>query len=266
VLCKQRNMRDLKKVTVRFFLHRGVQAGSITKEDGKETPVYPLYLYVTYNRKNMQFKSNYGMVYADLDDVEKTNRGLMAFEEKLITKIIRYETSLLPNEDIYDMKGLKDKYEVYATSVKKALEVYLTPKLRLSVLKTNNELQHVLNFNTDYYHNTVLRLYKAAGMLFDNFYQVLDEKLHEELEAYQQYSNILPKEENYNFPAIIDWLDGSYKSELNAFLEKLFKRKQALISSIENLINSAIEKKIREIKKIDQKYLQSQAFKNKGKQ
>ena len=133
-------------------------------------------------------------------------------------------------------------------------------------LKTNNELLPTLNLDTDYYHNTVLKLYKTAGMLFDNFYQVLDKKLYEELETYQKYSDIFPKVDNYDFPTIIGWLDGSDKGELNAFLEKVFKRKQALISSIENLINCAVEKRIGDVEKIDQKYLQALAIKNKGKQ
>ena len=243
-----------KKITVRFFLQKNVHPEATQHDGKKESAAYPLYLYVTYNRKNMQFKSNYGMFYTDMSDVEVWDKGLMAFEEKLIEKIIRYETSQLSDQDEYDMRGLKDKYEIYSTSIHMALEQYLKPKLRMSILKTNNELQHALNLNTNYYHNTVLRLYKVAGLVFDNFFKVLDKPLHEEIEAYKKLDQVLPRVSKYDFPTVIDWLDGSYKKELKLFLNKVFKNKPEFISSIVKLIENAVDKKTTEIKKIDQKY------------
>jgi len=246
-----------RKITVRFFLQKKVQPEASMLGNGKERSAYPLYLYITYNRRNMQFKSNYGMFYTDMKDVEDTDKGLMAFEEKLITKVIRYEISLLRGKDEYDMKGLKDKYEVYATSIHSVLETYLKPKLRSAILKTNNELQHALNLNTDYYHNTVLRLYKAAGLVFDNFFKVLDKNLRDEIETYQKLNELLPRITKYDFPTVIDWLDGSYKKELGLFLTKVFKHKPQFISSIHKLIDSAVEAKIKAIEKIEQKYAQA---------
>ncbi len=245
-----------KKITVRFFLQKQVQPEATIQANGKETPAYPLYLYITYNRKNMQFRSNYGEFYTDLKDVEENDRGLMAFEEKLIAKVIRYEISLLSNEDEYDMKGLKDKYEIYATSIHTTLEKYLKPKLRLAILKTKNKLRHALNLNKNDSFNTVLRLYKVAGMVFDNFFQILDTNLRQEIETYQKFNEELLGGNTYNFPTVIDWLDGSYKKELNLFLTKVFKRKPELINSIHKLIDKAVDEKIKEIEKIDQKYAQ----------
>lgn len=253
-----KNIIKPRKITVRFFLQKKVQPQEASvNENGKETPAYPLYLYITYNRRNMQFKSNYGMFYTDMADVEDADRGLMAFEEKLITKVIRYEISLLQNEDKYDMKGLKDKYEIYATSIHSALETYLKPKLRSAILKTNNELQHALNLNTNYYHNTVLRLYKVAAVVFDNFFKAMDKNLHEEIETYQKFSKTLPSASRYDFPTVIDWLEGSYKKELNLFLTKVFKRKPELNAGIAKLIDRAVDAKIKAIEKIDQKYAQA---------
>ena len=244
-----------KKITVRFFLQKKVHPEATQHDGKKESPAYPLYLYVTYNRKNMQFRSNYGMFYMDMTDVEVMDKGLMGFEEKLIEKIIRYETSQLSAQDEYDMRGLKDKYEIYSTSIHMALEQYLKPKLRMSILKTNNELQHAMNLNTSYYHNTVLRLYKVAGLIFDNFFKVLDKTLHEEIEAYKKFDQVLPRVSKYDFPTVIDWLDGSYKKELSLFLNKVFKSKPELISGVINLIDKAVGKKINAIEKIEQKYV-----------
>ena len=55
-----------KKITVKFFLNRKVEPA--TGDKGEK--YYPLYLMITYNRKNMQFRSKYGMFYSDLNEVE----------------------------------------------------------------------------------------------------------------------------------------------------------------------------------------------------
>jgi hypothetical protein len=243
-----------KKITIRFFLHKNVQPEAVILENGKETKAYPLYIYITYNRKNMQFRSNYSMFYKDMKDVENTDPGLMAFEEKLITKIIRYESSLMPQEEDYDMKGIKDKYTIYATSIITLLEKYLKPKVRQTVFKTNNELMHVMNFETGNSYNTVFRLYEAAGRLFDNFFDKLDKQLKENIETYKKFYQVLSGTGRYNFPTLIDWMDGSFKKELKAISEKLFKGKHELQNTMIKLIDKAVEKSIYELEKTGLKY------------
>ncbi len=127
-----------KKITIKFFLNKLLEAA--TGDKGEK--YYPLYIQVTYNRKNMQLKSKYGEYYKDIKEVRKE---LMQFEEMMLTKVIRYESTHTSSD--YDLKGLKHKYEIYSGSVSQALEHYLKPKLRLAILRTNNELVHVFNFH-----------------------------------------------------------------------------------------------------------------------
>jgi len=107
-----------KKITVKFFLNRLLEAA--TNDKGQES--YPLYIQVTYNRKNMQLKSKYSEYYYDLSEVKP---GLMEFEEKVLRKIVTHEAGETKGE--YDLKGLKRKYEVYSMSVHQAVEEYLKP-------------------------------------------------------------------------------------------------------------------------------------------
>ncbi|MCE9538630.1 MAG: hypothetical protein K8R85_05355 [Bacteroidetes bacterium] len=245
-----------KKITVRFFLNKKILSCSEWTENGKEIFHYPLYVNVTYNRKNMQFKSSYGFFYTSMKDVEESDKGLMAFEEKLIKKVILYETNISSDSDKYDLKGIKDKYKIYTISIYTALEHYLKRKLRLTILKTKNELTQTLNLNREDSKNTVLLLYKVGGILFDNFSKVIDTSLYEEIETYKKISEFLPRATQYDFPTIIDWLDGSYKKKLNEHFLKIYKRKPELMNSMTNLIENAVNDKISPIEKINQRYSQ----------
>jgi hypothetical protein len=193
-----------KKITVKFFLNQALEP--TTDERGMK--LYPLYFQVTYNRKNMQAKSRYGLFYKHLKEVPA---ALTAFEEKVLTKIIRYEAK--EKGEGYELKGLKGKYDLYSVSVYQALEAYLKPQLRMAVLKIGGELASVLDFTQA--RVSISLLHEAATLLFPQFDSSLPQKLRHDLQTYNIFHN-LNKEPvlSYNFPTIIDWLDESYKAEL----------------------------------------------------
>lgn len=225
-----------KKITVKFFLNEAVEP---VRGEGKKK-YYPLYVQVTYNRKNMQFKSKYSEYYESLDEVKSS---LLQFEETVIKTIVSYEAANVKGE--YNLKGLKKKYEVYSTSILEALEHYLKPKLRLAVLKTGSELSMVLNF-TDV-NVTVNLLYKAAQLLFKDFNSYLLDKVKEELNAYNHYQNFYNPVLSYNFPTLIDWVNGSYRREPEKKLDDVFKHRQELIKSIKSLIDHSVKEKLKEL-------------------
>ncbi len=228
-----------KKVTVKFFLNQLIEP--VTGEKGEA--YYPLYIQVTYNRKNMQLKSMYGEYYEDLNEVKP---GLLEFEERILRNIIAYETGQKLAGDDYDLKGLKRKYEVYATSVSSALENYLKPKLRLAILKTNHELTSVLHFNQ--LNATVARLYKAAQLLFKDFDSQLTSKLKEELIAYGHYQVVDPQPIfTYTFPTVMDWVDGSYKMELEKKMKITYKNKPEVIKKVMQLVDQAVTEKLKQL-------------------
>jgi hypothetical protein len=225
-----------KKITVKFFLNEAVYP--VKGETRKK--YYPLYVQVTYNRKNMQFKSRYSDYYENLKEVKPS---LLDFDERVIKSIVSHEAGKAKGE--YDLKGLKKKYELYSTSVLEALEHYLKPRLRLSVFNTGNELSKVLNFNDA--SATVSILYKAAVLLFKDFETNLPDKLKEELKAYEQYQKLYRPVLSYNFPTLIDWLDGTHKEELEKKLNTTLKLKPEMIKSIKTLIDHAAKQKLKEL-------------------
>lgn len=195
-----------KKITVKFFLNQALEPA----RDEKGKKLYPLYFQVTYNRMNQQAKSRYGLFYKNLQEVPN---DLMAFEEKLLTKIIRYEAK--ENEESYELKGLKRKYEVYSLSVHQALETYLKPKLRLAVLKCGGEVAQVLDFTQP--RIPVRLLLEAARLLFPSLDSCFSQKLREELNAYTIFQSLVTQPVlSYDFSTLIDWLDGSYRAEITS--------------------------------------------------
>ena len=225
-----------KKITVKFFLNEAVEP---VKGEGWKR-YYPLYVQVTYNRKNMQFKAKYSEYYKDLEEVKQS---LLDFEERAIKSIVSHEAAKTKGE--YDLKGLKKKYDVYSTSILEALEHYLKPKLRLAILKTGNELSKVLNFNDA--NVTVDLLHKAANLLFKDFDFSLPDKLKEELKAYGHYQKPYTPVLSYDFPTLIDWLDGCHKDELEKKLSTTLKGKPEMIKSIKALIDHAVKEKLKEL-------------------
>ncbi len=224
-----------KKITVNFFLNKNVQPDSIVDgKTGKEKDAYPLYISVTYNRKNMQFKSNYGLFYSDLKSVEA---GLLELEENLINKIIRFEHS--SGDDDYEMKGLSKRYSIYANSLITILEAYLKPKIRLAILSANNELFHALDLNLQSGKNKVMLLHKAALLLFEDYERKMSAGLKTEIETYQIIYPLLQSKGNYDFPTMIDWMDGKYKQVLREQLEKLGRERECTRDA-EKLIDLAV--------------------------
>lgn len=225
-----------KKITVKFFLNHLVEP--VTGE--KRQKYYPLYIQITYNRKNMQFRSKYGLYYRNLKEVKPE---LMSFEEKVLAKIIRQETK---GKDDYDLKGLKRKYELYSTSLSQSLEEYLKPRLRTAILKTGSELSSVINFEQPQVKTALI--YEAACLLFPNFTNLLTQKLKDDLEAYAYYHQ-LNKEPvlSFNFPTLIDWIEGSYKADFTQLLNKKYKEHPEIIKKVTAVIDQAVKESLHDL-------------------
>lgn len=251
-----------KKITVRFFLQTAVspyECSEITA-DGTEIPYHPLYAYVTFNRKNMQFRSYYAMYYKSMSEVELEAPGLMAFEERLIKQAILYESSFLSDQNKYSLKGFNNRYDIYATSLFVAIEMYLKPKMRLAILATNNVLCKAFDLSKrreDVGRNLVLLLFELANKVFKGFSDGLKKDFHSEMKAYEILNTLIPTTYSNNFPTVIDWIDGRYKKELNLLLKKTFKNKPELIKDINQLIDKAVDEQIKLLEKVKLEFLQT---------
>ncbi len=229
------SLQKQKKITVKFFLNEALEP--VTGEKGQKQ--YPLYVQVTYNRKNMQFRSKYGLSYKNLKEVPS---GLMVFEEKVLAKIIRHEVNESSVE--YELKGLKRKYDVYSTSVYQMIEEHLKPRLRLAILKTGSEIVNVLNFYQS--QATVALLYEAATILFPGFERNLLQKLKDDLEAYSLYRKLNPEPVlAFDFPTIIDWIEGSHITELVGLAGASMTRNLLSMKRVTSLLNQAANERLK---------------------
>lgn len=168
----------------------------------------------------------------------------MDFEERMLRKVIHYESS--HTEGDYTMKGLKQKYEVYSGSISWTLETYLIPKVRLAILRTNNDFIHVFSFTGP--KLTAALLYEAAKKLFPDLDKYVNAKLRDEMEAYTRYQSLYQKPFfTYTFPALIEWLDGSYKKELETMLKAKYKRKPENVKKVTNLIDEMVSHELKKL-------------------
>lgn len=222
-----------KKVTVKLFLNKNLQTEA-TGEKGKV--YYPLYMLITYNRKNTMIRSKYGMHYRDLKEVEP---GLLDFEEKLMRKTIAYE--LKNNPGTFELKGLHRKYEKYAVSIHLLFERYLKDQLQHIAIRTKpHEFAFALKFDDP--NVTLDTLLGIAQRIYPDF--SLSETLLEEVEIYNDYRklyNAVPIILQYPFPTVIEWLDKSAEMEYRNKLEVVYKNDTDMINACIALIDKVVK-------------------------
>lgn len=234
-------MIKTSKITIKFFLKKSLPAGS--DESGKI--LYPLYIMITYKRKNTQIKSKYGSNYLNIEEVEKWDKGLISFEEKILRKVIEYEIERV-GEEKFSLVGIGQKYEVYSTSIYWAIEKYMKRKLWSAIQRTNDELQMVLRYDTA--QATFSRLYKAATLLFKDFNEKLSPELAQEVRAYQTYLQLYPESQfTYDFPTVIEWVNSDFRKTLEEAYHKTFKNDRKGLEAILNLIENATQEVLKKL-------------------
>ena len=102
-------MKKQGKISVRFFLNKNVMP--FTPPLLRGTKLYPLYIQVTYNRRNTQFRSEEGNCYTSIEEAYKIDRKKIENEESLIKKIVQFEIEHFKQD--YQLAGLVDRYWVF---------------------------------------------------------------------------------------------------------------------------------------------------------
>lgn len=223
-----------KKITVKPFLNKKLEP-ECSDSTGKD--MYPLYYQITYERKNTQIRSYYGFYYDDIKEVKE----LIEFETNMLYNIIRYEATK-DETKLYDLKRLKNKYEVYSISIKVAIDDYLKKKLRLAVLKANSKYYKVLSFTGGKLDFKIL--YEVSEKLMKNLGDFISKEFKHEMDVYDLFTELSPVTKvRYDFPTLIDWKNGSFKDKFEISLNKKLKSKKevmATINSIELIVNNRL--------------------------
>jgi len=159
----------------------------------------------------------------------------------MIRKIIEFETKNSINT--YELKGLKTKYEIYCLSISNTINEHLKRKLTLAVKKTKDEKWNVLNFMDK--NNNFDILYKASQLLYKNLHEFISPEFKAEIEAFGIFTNYYPsRNTSFTFSTIIEWKDGSLKSDFKKQLSANIKSKkkiEIIIENIDNMINERLK-------------------------
>lgn len=236
-------MEKLKKITIKFFLNKNLQSVELDNNEGKSLLGYPLYIQVTYNRNNSQFKSHYGGYYSDLAKIDEENlsgAGLLDFEENIVRKVMEHE--IKKRGDKFDLKGINKKYDIFSTSIEVLLNSNLKQRLYRILLKLKPaEYSAIFNFNDP--KVDVLLLYKAASKLYESLEKNIPEDFKREIKSYELFSLMnLKSKFAYSFSTIIDWLEGNAKVEFEKKIKNNVKTGVMLLPPYINIIDKQIAK------------------------
>ena len=222
-----------KKITIKFFLNKKI-IEAITEDD---KPLHPLYIQVTYNRKNMQLRSKYGMEYLDMKELKDRGKGICEWEEKVLRKIIRYEINRLGEK--FELKGLSKKYEVYASSLQNVIDKHLKQKLHQANFKINDDLPQVLDFNNE--RVPFSNLLKASQLLFENHDKYLNDELRDQIKVHAVYNQIYPLPYfKFSFATVIDWLESEQRNDMRKQLESIYAKQPTRIEHIIDVIDQIV--------------------------
>ncbi|TAF67956.1 MAG: hypothetical protein EAZ55_01040 [Cytophagales bacterium] len=240
-------MKKPKKITVKFFLHTILKPLDETKPE--EEREYALYTRITYNRKNTDIKVHYGGYFRTLEEVRTLQPHLLPFEEQTFRKVVLHEVSK-QGEDI-DMKGLGDKYARYCLSIHALFSNHLKARLRSeSAHARPKEFGEVIDFKKESLEFKLI--FRAAKKLFENLEEVLSEEFWEEMRIYEAYYELYKKEVTqktlYQFPIVVDWLNGTHLMELEPRLLAYFEAEPFMVSRAINTINRIVWARTEKIK------------------
>lgn len=230
-------MKRDRKISVTFFLNKNVKPDSHTHSPLLSgIDLYPLYLQVTYNRRNTQFRSFYHTNYSNLKDAfsGKEEGEHRKYEESLIIKVVEYEVRNLGKD--FTLRGISDRYLNYSDNIANPIDKYFRDIIYNALVKTGSEFFEILdpwklqNVSYNVYYNAAIKLHSD-----------LTKKLPSDFEEELNMSRIFLEWVNTQNDLIrlIDWLDHSATKVYEAFLiKKRFNEEQTknMISFVNRVI------------------------------
>jgi hypothetical protein len=237
---KAKNLEDgkTKKITIKFFLNKTVQPRTI---DNRKA--YPLYMLITYNRRNTMLKCYYGTYYRDIKEaikgVQETQPGLLEFEEKIIRKTIEYEIDNAEGE--FSLKGIYKKYNHYCRAVHMVMENHLKHQLYRIANRTRPfEFAQALDFTNQ--RVSIDTLYTMVKRIYRDLKKESFKSLDEQIEIYHTFLKLYNAPFfDYNFPTVVEWIDQSAREDYKSRLEEVYKRNKEKVDSSLSLIDKVVQ-------------------------
>lgn len=226
-------MKTISTISVRFFLNRNVKPLHIPLLGDSE--FFPVYVQVTYNRRNTQFKSFHNMTYMSIEDAFASAGEHFIYEEELIKQVVMFEVKTKGVK--YELKGLKDRYRNYTINVKSYVEKYLRDILSESLKKSKSKFGPVLNVHY-HYEIPVTLYYEASVRLVNNIDTFLPEYFKNEMIYGEEFIKWCNRKRN--IPRLITWLNDTLKEEYRFYLKKKGEPENQINLRLNCLNNSII--------------------------
>jgi hypothetical protein len=211
-------MTRTRKITVTFFLNKNVRPDPYTHSpllSGKE--LYPLYIQVTYNRRNTQFRSTYHRSYSNIEEalLSKEEKDHRKYEESLIRKVVEYEVKHYGKN--FSLKGFNDRYLNYSANIINPIDKYFRDLIYNAIVKTDSEFLKILDpYNLEQVPFDIY--YKAASKLINDLDKKLPSDFPEEMNIVLEFLKWVESQDN--LIELIDWLDHSAIEAFDSYLVK----------------------------------------------
>ncbi len=226
-------MIPIGKITVRYFLNKNVKPSR--NPFFGDSDLFPLYIQVTYNRKNTQFRSLYDRIYTQLDEAFKMDGEKLDYEEGLIRKMI--EGEIKSKKEQFQLKGLKNRYVHYSREIAYSVDKYIRNTIFDSTTKTDSKFSPIL----DPYRRPDVPgeiYYEASEKLIENFKSFLPKDFKQELNMGEEFIGWCRKKEEA--PRIIEWFYHTLLDDYSTFLQEKGDSENKIKTKI-NFINKAIK-------------------------
>ena len=226
-------MTTIGKITVRYFLNQKVKPSR--NPILGDSDLFPLYIQVTYNRKNTQFRSLYKGCWVNLEDAFKQDGEKLDYEESLIRKMI--EGEIKTKKEHFQLKGLKDRYVHYSIEISFSVDKYIRNTIFNSADKTGSKFSTILDPFTRPYVTAEL-YYEASEKLIENFNAYLPKDFKKELIIGEEFISWCKKKKES--PRLIEWLYHTLSDEYRIFLQEKGDSENQINSKV-NFINKALK-------------------------
>ncbi len=242
-------MKKGKKITIKPFLNKNYPWKTIKElSDGnsEEINLYPVYVQITFNRRNTQVKSLIDEYFSDLDEITGNSKTILEAELKTYQKIVELESEKM--KDKFTLKGINNRLTEYIKPVYKPLGENVKADYYRIILKARSEFSIVLA-NVYDFKIPFKRLLKATRILIPNFDTLCDDLLLQKFNSFCVFDELFPERQIEAkiayYPTVIDFLDGSF---LNLFKQKLIAKNiytENEISTIVSTINLILKATIK---------------------
>jgi hypothetical protein len=235
-------MVSISKITAKHFLNTLLAPKEAVNGNSpdKPSPLYPLYVKITFMRKTTQMRSCIDDNYSTIEEAYKKEGDKMEAETRMIEDVIAREYKKLG--DKFELRGIANKCEAYQRSLTELIfGQYLWLDFFNVVVRDNTEHKRMLL--TRLPKTRAITYYHAALKLIENNEEL--QKLNDQFENYEIIERSLRVKRTEPYATVFDWVYGKQKEKFSYTALKdgiSFNKTSQLVAIIEATISGYLEK------------------------